>query len=69
MMRIKPVMIFEKLKTLNGIVLNAVLQNGKTYYGTLVEVTNDFIVLEDTRYHSHKFPITTIYEVVYDYGN
>jgi hypothetical protein len=69
MMRIKPDRLFEKLKALDGILLNAVLENGRTYFGTLIDVTSDFMILRDTRYHNHKILFTTIYEIVYDYEN
>jgi hypothetical protein len=49
-----------------GLELNAVLQTGKTYYGKLISLTQQYLTLEDTRQHTHQLAIGDIYEVVYD---
>ncbi|WP_439559657.1 hypothetical protein [Dyadobacter sp.] len=46
--------------------ITAVLNNGKTYYGTLTTFNENSLVIEDTRSHPHTLSISELYEVVYD---
>jgi hypothetical protein len=50
-----------------GLELNAVSQTGKTYFGKLTVINDEFLTLEDTRQHTHQLAIRDLYEVVYDY--
>lgn len=66
LVRINSGNIFQELEKLKGVELNAISQTGKTYFGKLVSVTNEYLTMSDTRQHSHKFAIRDLYEVVYD---
>ncbi len=46
--------------------LNAVLSNGNTVFGRLISVDASQIILKDTRAHSHRIPLSDLYELVYD---
>lgn len=69
MTRVRSEHAFQKLGNLIGISLNVVLDNGKTYFGTLVAVSQEMITIQDSRQHPHKLLIPLVYEVVYDYEN
>ena len=69
MMRLRPENAFEKLENLSGISLNVVLENGSTYYGTLLSVSQELVTIVDTRQHTHKILIPEVYEIIYDYEN
>lgn len=66
MIRLKPGQISEQLQNKQGLKLNAVLENGKTYFGTLSAVEQGFLIIKDTRDHTHQIPFSGIYEVIYD---
>lgn len=67
MIRLKPGQISEQLQNKKGLTLNAVLENGQTYFGTLSAVEQGFLIIKDTRDHTHKIPFADIYEVIYDF--
>jgi hypothetical protein len=46
--------------------INAVLENGKTYFGRLLSFTADALKLTDYREHIHEIRLTELYEIVYD---
>ncbi|NIJ52159.1 hypothetical protein [Dyadobacter arcticus] len=54
---------------LNGLLtheINAVLQNGNTYFGKLVSFTSDYLILNDKRSHPHHLALADLYEIIYD---
>jgi hypothetical protein len=67
MIRIKSGNVFSGLQNLKGTELNAVLIDGKTYFGKLLAVTTDLLTLVDSKQHHHQIPITGVYEIIYDY--
>jgi len=69
MTRLRPENALEKLKNLTGISLNVVLKNGNTYFGTLLSVSQELVIIVDTRQHTHKILIPEVYEIIYDYEN
>ncbi|WP_353721308.1 hypothetical protein [Dyadobacter sp. 676] len=46
--------------------INAVLSNGNTVFGRLLSVDATQITLKDTRNHTHRIPVSELYEIVYD---
>lgn len=66
LVRIPSAHIFQELENLTALELNAISQSGKTYFGKLLSVSRDYLTILDTRQHSHKLPISDLYEVVYD---
>ena len=66
LVRLNPEIIFKKLGNVTGLEVNAVLQNGRTYFGRIKSVTTDYIILTDTRDHLHKIAMADLYEIVYD---
>lgn len=67
LIRIASKNITSALINLAGLELNAISQTGKTYFGKLVSVSNEHLVMLDTRQHIHKLAIQDLFEVVYDY--
>jgi hypothetical protein len=55
-----------KLEKLPGIEINAVLQNGSTYFGRIDSIDSQFMVMKDTRGHTHKIALSNLYEIVID---
>ncbi|WP_031525410.1 LSM domain-containing protein [Dyadobacter crusticola] len=55
-----------QLQSLLNQEITAVLNNGKTYFGTLASFNESNLVIEDTRSHPHTLAISELYEVVYD---
>ncbi|TLV01299.1 hypothetical protein FEN17_17850 [Dyadobacter luticola] len=54
---------------LNGLLtheINAVLENGKTYFGRLLSFTPDSFKLTDFRDHTHDIQLRDVYEIVFD---
>ena len=66
LVRLNPEIIFRKLENVTELEINAVLQNGRTYFGKIKSVTSDYVVLADTRDHVHRIAIADLYEIVYD---
>ena len=66
LIRLKPGVIFSKLGNITGLEVNAVLQNGLTYFGKIESVTIEHIILADARSHLHKIAISALYEIIYD---
>lgn len=64
LMRINSKDAFLKLE--EGTEINAVLQNGRTYFGRLESVTPTHLFLVDTRGHQHEIFISDLYEIVFD---
>ena len=56
----------EGLDLLNGHAINAVLQDGNTYFGILQSFTAEQLILEDTRQHKHQLLFSSLYEIVFD---
>ena len=67
MIRIKPGQIYDQLQSREGLIVNAVLKNGHTFFGRLSEVDTAFVSMKDTRDHIHKIPFSGIYEIIYDF--
>ncbi len=51
---------------LSGRKANVLLDNQTTFYGTILEVTDEHLHLRDMRLKKHRFPIKTITEVILD---
>lgn len=66
LIRLNPGIIFTKLGNITGLKVNAVLQNGLTYFGTIESVTAEHIILADARSHLHNIAISALYEIIYD---
>ena len=49
-----------------GTEVNAVYQNGKTFFGKLESVSKQFLTMKDTRDSHHQIDLADLYEVVYD---
>jgi hypothetical protein len=66
LIRLNPGVIFTKLGNITGLEVNAVLQNGLTYFGKIESVTIEHIILADARGHLHRIAISELYEIIYD---
>jgi len=69
LVRIRPESAFITLENKSGIEVNAVLQNGKTYFGILNSVTNEHLYMSDTRNHAHKIALPDLFEIILDVEN
>lgn len=69
LIRIYPKNVFDKLRNEIGLEVNAVMQNGRTYFGKIDSVTENHLNISDTRDHLHQLAISDLYEVVYDFEN
>ena len=69
LVRIYPQNVFFKLEKAAGLEVNAVTQSGRTYFGKLISVTIDTLIIKDTRNHAHKLALSDLYEIVYDQDN
>jgi len=49
-----------------GTEINAVYQNGKTFFGKLESISKQFLTLKDTRDNHHQIDLSDLYEIVYD---
>lgn len=66
LIRIKSKDLTAKLNELIGIEIHIVLDNGITFLGSLASIDHDKIAFYDSRKHAHQFPITDVYEVIYE---
>ncbi|KQS33792.1 hypothetical protein [Dyadobacter sp. Leaf189] len=66
LVRISSTQLSAQLQSLVKQEITAVLNNGKTYFGTLASFNENSLVIEDTRSHPHTLVISELYEVVYD---
>lgn len=66
LVRIYPKNVFDKLRKEAGLEVNAVMQNGRTYFGKIDSLTVDHLSISDTRDHLHKLALSELFEVVYD---
>ena len=69
LVRVYPENIYTKLEKAAGLEVNAVTQSGRTYFGKLISVTIDTLIIKDTRNHAHKLALSDLYEIVYDQEN
>ena len=58
--------VFASLESLLRTEINVVLDNGNTHFGKLESFDKAQLLLRDTRNHSHKIPLSGLYEIVYD---
>ena len=65
--RVNPKNAFLKLEKITGTQVNAVLKDDRTYFGKLISINSQFLVLSDTRNHLHQLELSGIYEIVYDF--
>jgi hypothetical protein len=54
------------LKLEQGTEINAVLQNGQTYFGKLNAVSTAILTLTDPLGYTHQIALQDIYEIIYD---
>jgi len=66
LIRIRPDDAFIRLENKSGIEINAVLQNGNTYFGVMNSVTKEHLYMSDTRNHAHCFALTDLFEIILD---
>ena len=69
LVRIYPKNVFSKLEKADGLEINAVMQNGRTYFGKIASVSIDGLNIKDTRNHFHQLALSDLYEIVYDEEN
>lgn len=69
LVRIIPGNVFAELKQKLGLEINAIMQNGNTYFGKIESVTAEHINITDTRNHAHRLALSDMYEIIYDRQN
>ena len=66
LIRINPKDAFLKLKEFTGTEVTAVLKDDRTYFGKLISINAQFLVISDTRGHLHQLELSALYEIIYD---
>ena len=66
LIRIQGADAFNKLTGLVNTEINVVLKDGTTYFGKLQTISQDTVIIRDTREHIHTLPLGTIHEIVMD---
>ncbi|MCF0075064.1 hypothetical protein LZD49_31560 [Dyadobacter sp. CY261] len=66
LIRVQPDEIKNNQLSLKKQAVNAVLSNGNTIFGRLINADSTHISLKDTRDHLHQIPLSELYELVYD---